>query len=1632
MASQSLISLDDECSPPSAKVSPSRSSAQLGSLLDTPCILLPFTPAPSSRTTAERVPEPVIKSLSAGMFSPILQSAPARVRTTLAPNTTCSMTVSSVSHLPLSPVSPKSTAGLLNSPVPDTLPKPLISQPPVFSPVFSTPLCNSPPEAPAVDSVPSPVATASSSHALITSREASSSSASVIKLQSTSKDPPEEPLGPPLIPRQYQLDMYEKALLENVIAVMDTGSGKTLVAAMLIKEMIRREEDNHKSPSEKKLPFFVVANIPLVRQQADAIRRYCGATVAEISGAGHHGKLPTAVWHRLADEFQVVVVTAQILLDALRQGYWNMTRINVLVFDECHHARKTHPYCLIMNEFYHNTPQNLKKGLPRIFGMTASLTTETGLKLDHSARELQRLMDCQVYTVSSESLQGHVERPQQIVMMHNPPPKYNPTQLTHLLREFCRFEAGLLSIMNNTPTLLSQLGPWCVDQIWRLAVEHTNPTDSQKVSVGASELLAKAKTDVSAWAFPVPALADEHLTPKVQKLIQILRVTARLFKDEFCGIIFVQRRDTAAALTLLLQEYEPFREIFRVQVLAGHTDNKDPVLRMSFKDQSTVINKFRDGEYNLLVSTCVAEEGLDIQPCNIVICFDPVATTTSYVQSRGRARKTNSRYFMLQERHPDERVRNLEDTSLMRLHRGEQIMRDWCSKQDLGSLRNNAHVHESTPAGVSHLERFYRVPSTQALLTLDAAIPLLNQFCIKFAQDEYSEWKPVYDVFPSGSSWSCILTLPPNAGIREVQSDRTPTKDMARMHAAFKACEVLHKAGALDDHLEPFSKNVLTEDDSEATTPIFKPDQTNPYPHNLPSFWNDGLPKKPVGFRKVFLCTVALKDTSAYALRYQPMYLITAKRLPFSKHSFNVYVRGEVHNMTLAVSEEPLVLSSKRLDLLRHYTLVLLKRITGKKVECLDDMPFMLAPISDADLFDPVIDWREVQMGQSLEAKPMASNVQTEEALKELVVVVKKEHPCDYFILNVVKHTLDDIIPAARFKKEVDEWVASHEGTTQGPTFKQFFEWKLKVACNNDKDTILQVQQIYHFRNHLQPELSMPHQKAPTLAPLSACLQSTVSAHVLRIAQLVPSVICDLDELLLVQEVRQKLRLQTSIKLDILQEALTTSSLNRDYNYERLELLGDVFLKFSSTIRLYIVNATMAEGELHQQRTKIISNAALREHALRLELFRYVANCKFQRTSWTPVKMVMDGKSRDEQQQHLLSNKTLSDFVESTMGAALVSKGVEAAFVCAKALGIPFSEFHVWADFKRVHSKLTQDSGGDDYRIAKSEAFKDRLHGLESLLRYTFEHPSLAQEAMTHHSAATHQDACDYQRLEFLGDAVLDYLIVWHYYQKYPDAPPGAITLIKDASVNNQILGAMAVAWGLSGFLIHMSEPLAGEIQRVIATIEAIKENSDKGQLEAEYWVDLKMPKVLSDIVESMLGAVFVDCGFNVARVTQVFEHLVWPFLEKHVNLDNIVIHPMKALTEYLQMVQGCSDSRMEQVGETREGEEGGETGKGEEESREPVVKPSMLRRLGLGREGHRDLPALTYRFVVHGNVVASRGGEQREEERKQVAMEALWRLKTEPGLLETLCSCPKRKKQGRGTMLDKYRQAHSMVSQMD
>lgn len=72
------------------------------------------------------------------------------------------------------------------------------------------------------------------------------------------------------------------------------------------------------------------------------------------------------------------------------------------------------------------------------------------------------------------------------------------------------------------------------------------------------------------------------------------------------------------------------------------------------------------------------------------------------------------------------------------------------------------------------------------------------------------------------------------------------------------------------------------------------------------------------------------------------------------------------------------------------------------------------------------------------------------------------------------------------------------------------------------------------------------------------------------------------------------------------------------------------------------------------------------------------------------------------------------------------------------------------------------------------------------------------------------------QRLEFLGDSVLDLLITWHLYQSHKDVDPGELTDLRSASVNNDNFAQVAVKQNLYSHLLHCSTFLQSQITEYI------------------------------------------------------------------------------------------------------------------------------------------------------------------------------------------------------------------------
>ena len=156
-------------------------------------------------------------------------------------------------------------------------------------------------------------------------------------------------------------------------------------------------------------------------------------------------------------------------------------------------------------------------------------------------------------------------------------------------------------------------------------------------------------------------MCSHHGNPTLLKLFcqylstsTILSISEAEQDNKLCGIVFVERRYTAKILSeqiniaaKLDHELSFVKSDFVIGHGTGGKVNFSTETEMNFKKQENVLRQFRQHKFNLLIATCVVEEGLDIPKCNLVCRFDFPKTFRSYVQSKGRARAKDSGYYLL-------------------------------------------------------------------------------------------------------------------------------------------------------------------------------------------------------------------------------------------------------------------------------------------------------------------------------------------------------------------------------------------------------------------------------------------------------------------------------------------------------------------------------------------------------------------------------------------------------------------------------------------------------------------------------------------------------------------------------------------------------------------------------------------------------------------------------------------------------------------------------------------------------------------------------------------------------------------------------------------------------------------------
>ncbi|KAE8701339.1 Ribosomal protein S27 [Hibiscus syriacus] len=159
------------------------------------------------------------------------------------------------------------------------------------------------------------------------------------------------------------------------------------------------------------------------------------------------------------------------------------------------------------------------------------------------------------------------------------------------------------------------------------------------------------------------------------------------------------------------------------------------------------------------------------------------------------------------------------------------------------------------------------------------------------------------------------------------------------------------------------------------------------------------------------------------------------------------------------------------------------------------------------------------------------------------------------------------------------------------------------------------------------------------------------------------------------------------------------------------------------------------------------------------------------------------------------------------------------------------------------------------------------LDEVEAILGYEFKNKQLLEEAFTHASLG---ESISNERLEYVGDSVLNLVFTKEQYFEYPDLSPGTLTRLRAANVDSDKLARVAVKHGLHRFLRH-KKPLLEE--------------------------QVEVPKAIADLVEAIIGAVFIDCNSSIDIVWKVFKDLLEPIIRR----ETLKIHPVTQLYEVCQ-----------------------------------------------------------------------------------------------------------------------------------
>ncbi|KAI1335863.1 RNase3 domain-containing protein [Xylariaceae sp. FL0016] len=1356
-------------------------------------------------------------------------------------------------------------------------------------------------------------------------------------------------------PREYQTELFELAKKKNIIAVLDTGTGKTLIAALLLRHVIAQELECRKAGKRPRVSFFVVDKNNLVHQQYEVLKHNLDHPVSRFSGDTFSPEYSQEFWSRQCEDNMVIVCTAAILHLCLVHSFIRMDQINLLVFDEAHHAKGNHPYAMIIKDFYSSLDPDQVR--PRILGMTAS-PVDAKTEINAAASRLEGLLNCEIATVDSGMVtKSFSTRPITDTIEYSKSCPPFETVLWQRLHQVVGQNKTFAKLFVHAKEATAELGRWCADRIWKRCL---TPEELQKIeakterdfdnalrpmSVLDTEIAAvrEAFGTVTRHHFPDVNVDAFHLSNKVLSLIEWLR--HNFVPSESKCIVFVEKRLTVRLLADLFQQPGLLMPELRTGFLVGSTHRDIGDLGTSLKEQILTVSRFREGKLNCLFATSVAEEGIDIPDCNIIIRFDLSKTVIQFIQSRGRARSSGARFMNMVEIGNTHHVQSIfgnEDD--------EAKLRQFCNTSpESRTLTGQDFSLDQILSKEKHL-RTYVVPSTGAKLTYGVSPVVLASFVASLPHPIDATPRADFIMRTIGREFHCEVILPESSPITNAVGKRAASKLIAKCSAAFEMCLQLRRKRFLDDNLRStFAKRLPAMRNARLAISAKKRSEYSM--RTKPEIWSvRGMPEK------LHITVFRLLKEDALEKPSRPIAILTRQPLP-KVASFPLFFgdqrTSEVECIPLPISMSP---SDTAIDGLNHFTLRAFKDVFSK--DYLPEphkMPYFIAPLLHSHDYDFVhhattkadssslIDWNCITLVRST-PEDVGWDEESYQISVERFVIDPHDGSRKFYTIrprNDLKPT--DLeppgVPKGQHRKK------SHDDAPLDIWNFSISLWsksRKKIPFRHDLP-VVEAEYIPLRRNLLDEFGWKEHAARRCYVVFETLRISPLPVTFVAMVYTLPAIVYRLDNNLIALDACQMLGL--NVRSDLALEALTKDSENTEEhsdtqvsfqggmgkNYERLEFLGDSFLKMSTTIALFVQDSDKNEFMYHVDRMVMICNQNLFNNALEVKLEEYVRTFAFNRRIWYPDGMVLlKGKQKDSilgkkglgSHNHVLADKSVADVCEALIGASYMTTYEQKSFDMAiqavtKFVNKDDHKMMTWSDYYAAYKIPAWQSA------EPSAAHIDLAHQIGNKLGYHFKYPRLLRSAFNHPSyASVYEGIPSYQRLEFLGDALLDMVCVDFLYQRFPGADPQWLTEHKMAMVSNHFLGCLCTSLGLQKHMLSMTPGLPQEILEYVTLIqnareqaeeEAVSANLDRTAYARNFWVGVKKPpKCLPDIVEAYVGAVFIDSKCDYSQVQSFFDTQVRPYFEDMHLYDTFANkHPVTFLTNALSLRFGCLNWRI-------------------------------------------------------------------------------------------------------------------------